>query len=289
MPDRRAERLWARQMRLVNAPLEAIFAAKYRQLMEAMREASSSKPGQKPFDKREWSSRIAREMEPFYRLALQAGARSMLVLSPTVRQQLRRRAALVERMKQRRFGVNVAGTLARRLAQTVDTTYDALESVLEEAVADKLDPAEIADLIAQEWADILGDRTDMIATTETSVAVNSAREYVAHEVVELWRWVTARDERVRANHVIYGEADPKPVGFNYATLSGGRYTLRYPGDPECEEAGEIVNCRCMTVPEGDLELAPDELESFLEEFDMSPGDLQGGEEATPGWISNPYA
>lgn len=287
MPEnkRRAEAVWARHIRLYNDPLQVIFAEKYRQLMRAMRAASSDSTT--PFDRAKWRKRVVAEMEPFYRLALQTGARSMLA-SPTVR----RRRGFADRIKAARpkaFVVRTSRALAERLADTVDTTYDALQSVIEEAVADQLGSQEIADLIEQEWSDVLGTRTDTIALTETNVGLNTARDYVAHQVVELWRWVTARDERVRENHVIYGEADAKPVGFNWASLSGGDYTLRYPGDPECDNAGEIVNCRCMTVPEGDIELAPDEVDAYLEEFDLTADDLMGGEEATPEWISNPYA
>lgn len=291
MPSRRAEALWARHMRLLNAPLERIFVEKYRALMEAMRDQSRSRPGGAPFDRRAWRARVIREMEPFYVLALQVGGRSLLVLSPTVRRRVEQERSLVRGLKARArpFVQRMSRALSERLADTIDTSYDALEAVLREAVDDQLDAAEIADLIEEEWADILGRRSEMIAVTETNMGIQSAREYVAHEVVEMWRWVTARDERVRPNHVVYGEADAKPVGFNWASLTGGAYTLRYPADPECDEAGEIVNCRCLTVPDGDVELEPEELEGFLDEFDLSRDDLMGGEDATPQWISNPYA
>jgi hypothetical protein len=287
MPSAREQRLWARQMRLLNDPLEAIFATKYRALMKAMRADSSNTA--KPFNRVEWRARVVREMQPFYVLALQVGARSMLLQSPTVRARLRQRAARVDSLKgAKRFVIRYSETLAERLADTVDTTYDALSSVVEEAVADGLDAQEIADLIESEWSDVLGDRTDMIALTETQCGLNSAREYVAEKVIETWKWVTAADERVRENHVIYGEADAKPVGFNYATLVGGTYTLRYPADPECDEAGEVVNCRCITVPDQDIELSEDDAQAYLDEFDLTEEDLMGGEDATPSFISNPY-
>jgi hypothetical protein len=272
-------------MRLYNAPLEKLFAEKYRSLMKAMRKDSTREPGAKPFDRKEWRARVVRDMEPFYRVALQAGGHSMLVLSPTVRREVESRAGLAAELKARApFAVRMSRTLAERLADTVDTTYNAVEQVLREAVEDKLDAAEIVDLISQEWADVLGPRTETIAITETQVGLQSAREYVAHQVIETWLWVTALDERVRPNHVIYGEADAKPVGFNWASLAGESYVLRYPADPECEEAGEIVNCRCITIPDGDVEIAADEVDGFLEEFGLDPGDLMAGEDATPEFI-----
>jgi Phage Mu protein F like protein len=277
-------------MRLLNAPLERIFLEKYRALMRELREESNPKPGRKPFDRQEWRARVVREMEPFYRLALQVGGRSMLVMSPTVQRRVRERVGLADNLKAKAkpFVVRMGRTLAERLADTIDTTYSAMEAVLQEAVEDKLDAEEIADLIDEEWDDVLGRRSEMIAITETNVGLQSGREYVAQQTVETWRWITARDERVRPTHVTYGEADAKPVGFNWATLTDGDYTLRYPADPECEEAGETINCRCITVPEDDVEMSPDELEGFLEEFDMKPGDLMGGEDATPRWIDNPF-
>lgn len=286
MPSRE-DALWQRRMRLLNEPLEAIFAAKYRALMTAMRaDASNSRV---PFDRAEWRRRVVREMQPFYVLALQVGGRAMLAQSRTARARVRRRRALLDRLKAvKPFVQRMSADLAERLADTVDTTYDALRSVMEEAVADQLGPQEIADLIEEEWADVLGTRTDTIALTETQCGLNTGQEYVAQRVIEQWRWVTAMDERVRENHVIYGEADAKPVGFNWATLAGQSYTLRYPADPECEEAGEIVNCRCITVPEGDIELSEDDAAAYLDEFGLTEDDLMGGEDSTPGFISNPY-
>src|SRR5262245_49519994 len=154
-------------MRLLNAPLERIFLAKYRALMEQMRE--ESRPGGKPFDRGKWRARVVRGMEPFYRLALQVGGRSMIVGSPTVRRNLRGRSVGALKAKAQPFVIRTSRTLAERLADTIDTTYDAMRSVLQEAVEDDLDPEEVADLIDEEWDDVLGRRSEMIAVTETNV------------------------------------------------------------------------------------------------------------------------
>ena len=91
-------------------------------------------------------------------------------------------------------------------------------------------------------------KTLQIARTETANFMNGERDVMfgAQGIVkELW--VTAGDEVVRANHVIFGEAGILDRSFNYLDLVGGGGSLRYPGDVE-GPPGETINCRCIKIP-----------------------------------------
>lgn len=86
-----------------------------------------------------------------------------------------------------------------------------------------------------------------VARTELGGALNDARfEAYQYEGVEYHSWLSARDEFVRQppdsdfNHAIDGETVKLGEEF-----SNG---LKYPNDPE-GEAGNTINCRCVTLPE----------------------------------------
>lgn len=89
-----------------------------------------------------------------------------------------------------------------------------------------------------------------VARTEMASFMNGSRDrmFTAQGIV-LDQWVTAGDEHVRDSHKLYGQAGPKERNFNYLSLSGAPGgKLFYPGDVDCTNAAEIVNCRCIKIP-----------------------------------------
>lgn len=269
----RVKRALARRYARALAPYEKSFATTYRATMRAMREDSSRVPTKAQTKK--WKGRTLDALRPVYHSAIVAGGRDFLTntLSLKTKKASKPRSADIV--------VSLEDLFAERLQETVDTTVEALADVVDEAVADGLDASEVDDLIDEEWDDVLGDRSDTIALVEMNGAFGAVRDYLMRELVELQAWVNAQDARVRVTHAIYGEAGKKPVGFDWATLiDDAGYTLRYPCDPHCDEPGEVVNCRCFTVPEGELEFAPEELASYLDDFDMDPEDVMLSEEQT---------
>jgi hypothetical protein len=247
-----------------------------------MRDMKKADPRPGPAAKATWRGNVLDAMRPHYHAAILAGGRDFLTRTLSIR---KKAAALIHTKAPlpgaKGVVVSLEQSFSDRIMETVDTTVDGLQEVLDEAVADGLDASEIDDLISQEWDDVLGSRTDTIATTETNGAINSVRDYLALQLVELQYWMTAQDERVRPTHVIYGEAGSKPVGFDWSQLADDAgYTLRFPCDPECHEPSEVVNCRCFTVPDGEVDLAPDELADYLADFEMDPEDLLLSEDQT---------
>lgn len=93
-------------------------------------------------------------------------------------------------------------------------------------------------------------KTLQVARTETAGFANGMRDEMF--VADGWNavtWDSADDEHVRDSHVIYGNAGPQPIGFNFMSLVGGTDGfLGYPGDSRAP-AREVVNCRCFHLPE----------------------------------------
>jgi hypothetical protein len=78
-----------------------------------------------------------------------------------------------------------------------------------------------------------------IARTETAQAANMIRNH-AMDVEGLKKeWLTAADENVRHKHAAYGTIGPKEMDYQYAK------GLRFPADPKCRDASQVVNCRCF--------------------------------------------
>lgn len=258
----------ARHRAIVTAPLEGQFRSAYRRVMRRLRADVTTKRGSEPFDLAHWRAETFRALTPIYRESLVRGAADILGLRG-IKTAVRHKGLKVDKARK--------GELERvfedRVNGFVETTYDALEDLLDEAQEDDLDDDEIGDLVDEEFRDVLGPGADLIAATEVGAAVGSARDYVMRQVVDLHRWVNAGDERVRESHVVYGDAEPVPVGFNFASLMDEEYELKYPVDPACDEAGEVIHCRCFSIPEGDVEMDPSDLSDFLGEFGMDVEDL----------------
>lgn len=117
---------------------------------------------------------------------------------------------------------------------------------LRSAIRDGFDAGETLDQIAERIRNLYNtaaNRSKTIARTETAGCMNEAsfREYASNGV-QLKRWITAHDEKVRHTHMA-AEAQG-PILMTQAFSNG----LKYPGDPE-GGAGEVINCRCTIAPE----------------------------------------
>lgn len=95
-------------------------------------------------------------------------------------------------------------------------------------------------------------RARQIARTEAHTATSNGRfGLLQRQGIEEHEWLSARDEHVRESHLRV-DGDRVEVGTEF---SNG---LKFPGDPG-GEAGEVINCRCTTLP-----VARD-LEAFAEQ------------------------
>ncbi len=93
-------------------------------------------------------------------------------------------------------------------------------------------------------------KTLTVARTETAGFMNGARNVMFEAGgFPAKDWVPAGDENTRTDHIVFGEAGPKPRDFDYMTLASmqepGR--LLHPHDPEAP-ASQVINCRCLELP-----------------------------------------
>lgn len=136
---------------------------------------------------------------------------------------------------------------AMTMVQNIDdTTRGMLRDALSEGIAAG---ESLGDLTARVDA-IFGDRlarSARVARTETAAAFNfgTVEGYRQSGVVEQKEWLTAGDEHVRDTHQQL-DGTAVPLDDVFVSSSGAR--LSFPGDPDCNDAGEVINCRCTLVP-----------------------------------------
>ena len=154
-----------------------------------------------------------------------------------------------------------------RLLQFFDEHQNRLAGTAPETIQNNLRTSMRAGLEAGETIQQLRDRVSQVfdisasspktlsvARTESASFMNGARDvmfeaqgFTEHE------WITAGDEVVRDDHVIFGQSGPQMRGFNFMGLPGvavpGPGRLRHPHDVDAP-AGQVINCRCVSIPIG---------------------------------------
>ena len=106
-------------------------------------------------------------------------------------------------------------------------------------------PLDVAASLRSEFSWLSKARSETIARTET-LAVTSEATQTLHQAsgVKLKRWLTTLDGRERQTHF---EAHGQMVKIG-EEFSVGSAKLKYPGDSSTSDLGEIINCRCSTIP-----------------------------------------
>lgn len=134
--------------------------------------------------------------------------------------------------------VNCNQTIKRRIADQLQQGMIQGDSIMQ-----------LSDRVKQEY-NIARSRALTIARTEVVGATNEGEQLAMEdEGVEKQMWVTAGDEAVRSSHEsANGQIVKLNEPFVLIADSGARTEVNYPGDPQCGNAAEIVNCRCTTFP-----------------------------------------
>lgn len=137
-----------------------------------------------------------------------------------------------------------AAERARKLQLKVVGINERLRDNLRDAIAQIIEAggnrAEILEAVKSQF-NASHNRTVTIARTETGIAMNTARADAIFAERPNKLWVSAKDNGVRASHRDYASLRSKPNDYEYA------HGLKYPQDPDCNDAGEVVNCRCVLV------------------------------------------
>jgi hypothetical protein len=224
--------------------------------MDALRVASTeelSVGDRKPFGLLEWSHKLRSEMEPLYYDLYRASREDYAEYS---------RSRKMRKATRPSINVIEIDNLLGRLDLSLETTHKILEDTLLRGIEEGWSREELARHFDESWDGMFGDnrRLDSIATTDTNSIVQVGRHSMMYDVENI-EWISQRDAKVRENHMIYDSLGPVPYGYNFAKAVGEGYLIRFPMDPECEEPGEIINCRCTDV-------------SSDEEFEGTEADLR---------------
>ncbi len=137
----------------------------------------------------------------------------------------------------------------RRIMSTVDTVRTQLRNVLRQAIEEGLTKEEARNRLKQAFGR-LRSKPRIIGTTESSSLVNGGRHtsFLKRKVPQV-EWLSARDEIVRREHVVFDAAGARPLGWNWANELGlgSSVTIRRPLDPSAP-ARLVINCRCTLIP-----------------------------------------
>lgn len=97
---------------------------------------------------------------------------------------------------------------------------------------------------------ILRSKPRTIGQTESAATVNAARHHAfVKRKVRAVEWISARDELVRREHIVFNNAGGRPRGHNWAEELGlgDAITIVRPHDPRAP-AYLVINCRCVLIP-----------------------------------------
>ena len=129
-----------------------------------------------------------------------------------------------------------------KVAQLNDTIRKVLRGELQESLNAGETISETSDRIRHVF-NTAANRARAIARTEIGQAVSGGRfEGMIQQEVETHQWLSSRDSHVREAHRAPLDGEIVRVGEKF------RNGLKFPLDPEGDDAGEIVNCRCTSIP-----------------------------------------
>jgi hypothetical protein len=121
---------------------------------------------------------------------------------------------------------------------------DGVRDTIEDSLENGDSIADTADAVRAKFNEISKGRATAIATTETGVAYESARDKAMKAARIGWKkWLTSGNANVRPTHA---EADGQIVAVTQPFEVGGE-ELRFPCDP-LGSPGEVINCHCVSVP-----------------------------------------
>lgn len=137
----------------------------------------------------------------------------------------------------------ILSTQSENINNTIDRIVDRMTS--DGAGIDKI-MREMRGELESELVDIEGWEARRIAQTEVVGSANRGSfDGAVSEGIDgmLKQWLTSGNANVRDTHSEYEAAGPQAMDYEYAP------GLKFPGDPDCSDPGEIINCHCTIVYE----------------------------------------
>jgi HK97 family phage portal protein len=141
--------------------------------------------------------------------------------------------------------ITFLGKRQKEIESINETTFEELKSSLTDALETGETYGQMVDRVKTVFQDASDFRAERVATTETTIAVNSGR-FNAMELaeVDLKGWKAANLDNVRASHLRAEQDYVDGIPLDQAFRVGG-FELMHPGDPS-GPPGEVINCRCFT-------------------------------------------
>lgn len=137
---------------------------------------------------------------------------------------------------------------AEKVVAITQTTKDMIKRVMAQAAEEGWGADKAARELRKKWSDLERFRAERIARTELVGASNLGNDMGARSLAEengltLNKvWIATIDGRTRDNHIIL---NGKTARQDEAFSNG----LMFPGDPNSNNASEVVNCRCAQAYE----------------------------------------
>jgi len=134
-----------------------------------------------------------------------------------------------------------------KITGVIKTHYKDIEQIarqaVEQGVSEGWGVQKIARAIKKGQGDIDLWKAMRIARTEVVAASNEGVKVGASELAGNKEkvWISTIDDRARPDHMAM---DGVRVAWNENFTLPSGVVLGFPGDPQCGEAGEIINCRC---------------------------------------------
>ena len=158
-----------------------------------------------------------------------------------------------------------------------------------------LDPEKVDKMVGRYRERWLKHRSEMIARTESLRAVRGGqvgmwqdlmdRGFLDPDSVRAF-WIVTRDGRQRDSHDETPGLNPNGRKIGEAFVTGRGNMLRYPGDEDCTDAADIINCRCITMIKPVGAITGDEPESVKINVNQLPERMAGVDAAARASIAD---
>ena len=130
-----------------------------------------------------------------------------------------------------------------KLSETADDIHQQILATLEQGLNEGETMDELSARVKTAFNGINDVRAEAIATTETTIAYEVARQQSMKDAgVEFKEWVTSQDDRVRLDNF---HVDGNIVGID-DTHTVGSEEMMHPGDPAAS-ASQVIRCRCVEI------------------------------------------
>lgn len=138
--------------------------------------------------------------------------------------------------KDKRWNQKFIGSKTLQGIQNGSSVQDIAKSIFPE-IYEKAGKPTVKGLIDRCKQSAIRNARTMTTAAENAGRIDSYKNLEKQGVVQKKVWIATPDDRTRESHL---EIDGEEVGINQEFSNG----CMFPGDPDCDDPGEVWNCRC---------------------------------------------